>query len=83
MKIVLGDICLRKSEPTATLFLFAGLRRLKGVGGRVKKRVKNALETFRTQPETGTRIFFTPIGSNPLKSPDFEKINASKLESFY
>ena len=37
MKIALGDICLRKSEPLAMLFLFAGLKRLKGVGGQGEK----------------------------------------------
>ena len=57
MNIALGDIGLRKSESLAMLFLFAGLRRLNGSEASVKKRVKNALETFRTQRETGTRIF--------------------------
>ena len=41
------------------LFLFAGLKRLKGVGVSVEKRVTNALKTFRTQPETRTRFFYS------------------------
>ena len=43
----------------------------------MRKRVWNADEAFGAEPETG-RNFFMGIACNPLKSPDFGKINASK-----
>ena len=50
-----------------------------GLGGWIIDRASNG---SRLQPreasEETERKFFTPNGRNPLKSPDFEKINASK-----
>ncbi len=59
MKILFGDICLRKSEPIAMLFLFAGLRRLKGVGSQCEKESeKRASDIPHTTPRRRPEFFY-------------------------